>query len=377
MAKPSEKIPNKIHFIWLGNILQQRYLIPILTLASIARRSDFEINLWVDKESNYWRALDAYPMDLAVINHPQIRNIEELADKMKEDSFYLENNLNEIANKTTVSPFFRENNTFNDFWQCVKREMIGLKNLAAASDLLRYAILYQAGGYYFDTDTKFHLTPKSILCSENSILGFKVQGAYAIENDIFSFGGGNDLIAALPKHPILKQIIKDLLHAYKKGDLEQLVLPLEKPVKDKSIILTEMDLKRAMKSIHPYSLEACIHLTLNYTGPGQLYNAIKLFLEENKYPPEVLSSMLAYGQVGNLTPSYLCSKKVFKPFQKHPLIFANIEVESDSHTTWMKQAQTRESSFDDTAVTYNSIFFKPKRESTELSERTNLKVFEC
>ncbi|MFZ0218909.1 MAG: glycosyltransferase [Candidatus Aquirickettsiella sp.] len=313
-------------------------------------------------------------MDLAVLNHPQIRNIDELADKMQEDSFYLENNLNEVANKTTVSPFFKENNIFNGFWQCVKREMIGLKNLAAASDLLRYAILYQEGGYYFDTDTKFHLTPESILCSENNILGFKVQGAYAIENDIFSFGGGNDLIAALPKHPILKQVIKDLLHAYNKGDLEQLVLPLEKPVKEKSVILTEMDLKRAMKSIHPYSQEACIALTLNYTGPGELYNAIKLFWEENKYPQEVLSSMLAYGQVGNLTPSYPRAKKIFKPFRKHPLTFANIEVESDSHTTWMKQAQTRGTSFDDMAVT---SFFKPKRESAELSESTNLKVFEC
>ncbi len=52
------KVPKKIHFIWLGSPIPQKYLFSISELSSVAKRSGFTINLWVDKESNYWKAIE-------------------------------------------------------------------------------------------------------------------------------------------------------------------------------------------------------------------------------------------------------------------------------------------------------------------------------
>lgn len=397
MAKPAfiKPIPNKIHFIWLGSFLPQKYLFSIVELLPVAQRSNFEINLWVDKESNFRKAIDkAYLMELILphkwqIANLQIKNICELAEKMQEDSFYLTKIANETDNGPK-SPFFIKNeDLFDNFWQCVRREMIGLRNLAAASDLLRYAILHQEGGYYFDTDTKFHITPDTKFISEELLFDFKVQGCYVIEKQTsstegkrvynilrqenignISFYGGNDLIAASPHHPILQHIIKDSIDAYYQGDKNHVAsCSLKHSIKTN---LTEMDIKRTMRRITTYSdKQNRLSLTINYTGPGQLYNAMKKFLNEqiSRYyiSSDKLVSMLPYGQIGNLTND-TTGKIISQSFSKHPLQFAGINIESCSDQTWLADTQIKRIAFDDNTLPYSSTspkFFQLQRKKQQ------------
>lgn len=403
MAKPAIKkpIPSKIHFIWLGSPLPQKYLFSIVRLLPIAQGSNFEINLWVDNESNFRKAIDkAYSMELILphklkIANLHIRNICELAEKMNEDSFYLANIANETDNGKKSPFFIKEKDLFDSFWQCVKREMIGLRNFAAASDLLRYAILHQEGGYYFDTDTKFHITSDTKLSPDSLLFDFKVQGYYVIEKPVENptdsiverrvykllqrenienilFCGGNDLIVAAPHHPILQQIIKDSIDAYNQGDKNYVALcSTKQPI---TIDLTEMDMKRAMRTIATSSDEQNrLRLTINYTGPGQLYKAIKKFLSEHiseyRISSQKLDSMLPYGQIGYLTND--TGKVVFRSFSKRPLEFAGTYVESCSDQTWLADTQIKRTAFDDNTLSSSitsSNFFQFQRKKQINSE---------
>lgn len=132
-------MPKKIHFIWVGGPIKKEYMENIENLALLARQSGFEINVWVDKESNYKRKDIANP-------NLRIRNIAELKPRMATDAYYTES-----PGKAKL------------FAECLAREFIGKKNLAAASDLLRCEILRQEGGYYIDTDTQFYLGKKDRL----------------------------------------------------------------------------------------------------------------------------------------------------------------------------------------------------------------------
>lgn len=108
--------------------------------------------------------------------------------------------------------------------------MIGANNLAAASDLLRYAILYLKGGYYFDTDTKliFDKGNEEKFESESLPLGFKANircsySIYRIKGKqtivLSSINGNNDFIASLHHHPIMKKVIRNVIRSYNQGDI--------------------------------------------------------------------------------------------------------------------------------------------------------------
>lgn len=193
-------IPKKIHFIWLGGPIPKNYLATIHHLAALAKNSGFEINLWVDNEKNYEKTALAEEMEIPNL---RIRKIDEAFTKMREDKFHQEESQGKI------------------YEELVRREMAGLKNLAAASDLLRYEILRQEGGVYFDTDTTFE-TRGDELKVEESEYGFKAP--WRITSSEGNVLGGNDIIASIPDHPILKIAIKNIIKKYQIADATQNVL---------------------------------------------------------------------------------------------------------------------------------------------------------
>ncbi|KTD76582.1 TcdA/TcdB catalytic glycosyltransferase domain-containing protein [Legionella waltersii] len=155
-------IPKKIHFIWIGGPIPEKYLKSILGLAQVAKLSGYELNVWVDNEDNYRKPLNhmhknLHGSDLAVSNDSldkvlgiKVRTIEGLKSRMygdNADSYY--------KGSDPDFPLQKGEDRAKDFWDCVDRERVGFKNLAAASDFLRIEILRQEGGFYLDADTEF------------------------------------------------------------------------------------------------------------------------------------------------------------------------------------------------------------------------------
>jgi hypothetical protein len=266
-------IPKSIHFVWLGGPMPEKYLENILSLAASAKQSGFQLNLWMDDSSQKKIRKTMLKMgleqDLSSLGI-EVRNINELKEPMKSDPFYLSNNNNQQSKKK-----------YNDFWQYVDRERIGLKNYGSASDLLRYEILRQEGGYYFDTDTLFpalRFDPKTqkpkepqdsdfvgrpnfvanymeayskyedakkrysetasrlpTLTNDNPSHGILIGGVSATvngENDelsrqeLFVDAMGNDIIAASPNHKVMQEAINLSIQNYQKLD-SQRVNPID------------------------------------------------------------------------------------------------------------------------------------------------------
>lgn len=364
----SAAIPSELHFIWLGSPLPKKYLITLLQLIPIARRSGFKINLWVDHLSNYYQSVDNYMPDLelsAQSSFLQIRELGELKHEMKSHEFFLEkNNHNLVENDIKAGAFTRSQDRYSDFWQCVDREMIGAKNLAAASDLLRYAILYLKGGYYFDTDTKFNFF--NIIRDQNRkwlIQSVLLDEKYKLCADQFALGfssvwGQNDIIAALPEHPILEITIESALYAFNDYDKLKLTDSMENEK-------TEMDKKRYNHS-NPQKDDPRLKLTMQSSGVSLLTILIEEF-------GKVVQS-LKKSQLDTLAKKHelLTSKKVS---------FANlsIDIAETSDLTWMKSDKIPVKAFDDSAIPTRSRygFFiranenKPNSENKQVSQQTS------
>jgi len=100
-------VPKKLHFIWLGSVLPEKYQKNILTFRKL--NPDYQINLWTELISDELRA------NLTTIEiHDIIRAMEDFV----------------------VKPIYDKE-----------------ENFGARSDILRYEIIYRNGGVYFDTDS--------------------------------------------------------------------------------------------------------------------------------------------------------------------------------------------------------------------------------
>ena len=114
LAPGAVKIPSKIHFIWIGGPIYTQYLETIMQLASLVKISPgFELNLWIDHESNYYKTLyEEYPFLGASHSSMKLRNIEELKKRM-------------FGIGAIQDGFYRENFKAFLFWKNFYREMIG------------------------------------------------------------------------------------------------------------------------------------------------------------------------------------------------------------------------------------------------------------
>lgn len=227
--------PAIFHFIWVGGPIPAHYLSSLKKITEVAKKSGFEVNLWVDSPLNYHRTAVTAEIDAPNL---KLRDINELLEKMKE------------------APIYTKNNNFVRFISYVNREMIGHKNLASVSDLIRYEILRQFGGYYFDTDLEFVLDEHSRFIPDELPLGIKLRTNLEIIplDTINAYHTGkadtnNDLIASLPNHPIINQMIEQCLNVY------QLFDTLE--ARGPDTYLNKMDKKR-----FPYSMPSKLPLSL-------------------------------------------------------------------------------------------------------------------
>lgn len=132
----------------VGGPIFPEYLKSLQGVAEAAKRSGYEINLWVYHEKDYYHTAAKEEITIPNLRLRKIK--EELLIPMRSDAFYLGKDPSFPLEKDEI-----QGERAKLFQQCVEREMVGYKNLAAASDFLRYEILRAEGGYYFDTDTYF------------------------------------------------------------------------------------------------------------------------------------------------------------------------------------------------------------------------------
>ena len=167
---------------------------------------------------------------------------------------------------------------------------------------MRYEILRQEGGAYFDTDTVFNFNDVAKLEPQFSYFGFKFNGVdVEIENNNYRNGGvrvladngnpfriefdevdiedenynrcdirfegiNNDIIASVPNHEILEKILDKMLICYKELDAGYRYVGFKTGQVD-------MDLKR----LHGLMRR---DLTINSTGPGMLHEVLLKYWEK-------------------------------------------------------------------------------------------------
>jgi len=175
-----EKIPKRIHQIWLGKKLPSKY--KALQASWLKYHPNWVHILWVDNPINF---------SLGVLLEEGIDTLEEalFSDKYK--------------GKVVVVDIKKFNIINKDFFS--KAKTYGLK-----SDVLRYELLYTFGGLYIDID-------------------FGCIKSFDILNESYEFYSGiaplnicatlaNGLIAAIPRHPILKSCIENMRDSSNKID---------------------------------------------------------------------------------------------------------------------------------------------------------------
>lgn len=298
MAQNSEKegrAPAIIHFIWIGGKIPAPYILTIKKLAAVAKRSGFTINLWVDDPLNYHKT--AVQEDVTIANL-HIRLIHELLENMQQD------------------PLYQEQDYLKRFLSYINREMTGYKNLASASDFLRYEILRQFGGYYFDCDLEFILEDSSVLIPDELPLGIKVKAGFLTrKTDDHSLRirnkgpANNDMIVALPQHPLLVKMIKECLKIYQ---------GLDAPIENKR--LTTMDKKR-----FPFFM------------PGQKENGYR-FKESLQIGPKLIfCSTIEYINELKLPATDEVSKHLDTMFTNATKLVANIKVVYKNDLNWCRK----------------------------------------
>jgi hypothetical protein len=204
--------PKKIHIIWIGGSIPEEYLKFINQVSIIGLKSDFKVNVWVNKDSNITKTAEKSAIS---IKHIGLRNISEVMNNNLKDK------IGEEYNK--------------DFNKYLQLEMSGsMKNLAAAADLLRYAILIKEGGMYLDADTKLSANwwqygqkgknlkeqtdlSKEILDASINRFGFATTQQYkGYEGS--GWTGGNDMLACTPDNKIMIYVLKECIDGYKKNE---------------------------------------------------------------------------------------------------------------------------------------------------------------
>lgn len=200
-------IPRNIYLIWVGGAIPKKeYLVNIMQLAALACKNNFNITLVVENILNYHKASALFD-----INIPNLRILK----------------VSECLNNMSRDPYYHRNSHFlKKFHECILREAVGYKNLAAVADFLRIEILRQTGGHYFDVDTNLtigtreHLYPQYaeegllIHCS-NTEMQKDIKGEKEL---VMATAITNDVMSAVKGHEALSDSLEIMFRNYKKLD---------------------------------------------------------------------------------------------------------------------------------------------------------------
>ncbi len=190
------KIPKIIHFIWVGvHRLPKKNMQRILGWQ--AANPNFAVYLWIDKKGTseaIWKAYESQFQALKVdLNFPQELSIPSIKciEEEKISEFIIRHEIDQL-----------------------------LPNYGAASDLLRYRLLYRYGGAYFDCDI---LNGKNSL--QESGLFEAEHPSHIIYVDLNSGKNGmgfagNDALISTKGNPHLKQIYQLACRYYQSPILE-------------------------------------------------------------------------------------------------------------------------------------------------------------
>ena len=258
------------------------------------------------------------------------------------------------------------------FENFIDRERIGFKNLAAASDFLRYIILFFEGGYYIDTDIGVSSAGdnKGKFFREEKLLGgFKANIEFP-ECTIFSKNYSedelrnlelegdvsNDFIAATPEHLIIKNTLIIALKGYR----ELYATPIQdSKCLELSKNLTQMDAKR-----WPYSEAGNkshsigrLGLTIEGAGPSCLTRGINQFL---KVYSNAETDSKEYKQM-------LMTMSMSTREYHHPLKIGDVDLDKECDLTWLKIPKNRRAFSTDSLSLSQQSYFHPKTSDDKVS----------
>lgn len=182
-------IPQNLHYIWLGGPILENYWGALMDMYFIAVKNDYKITIWVDNISNLKKLKtdEGYYKQNTYFN---LFNNSQRQLKVK--------NIKELKNITDEELFF-PTGFLKELWHWIDLEQIGLKNLAAASDLLRYLILSYYGGVYLDTD--IHSISKPFHPKGDELKN-KI-GQMSVKYGFLAIPYSNTLLVSTKKHPVL------------------------------------------------------------------------------------------------------------------------------------------------------------------------------
>ena len=274
------EIPKNIHFILVGSPIPQYYMEHVVHYVALARKQGFEITLWTDKSSNCEALNSLEHKNISL----QIKTLEQL----------------KVTGLLGSNPLPKE--IHQKVWSYIAKEMIGLKNYAAAADIIRLEILRQEGGYYFDVDLKpaFHelkeIDPFSEFDEEPAdISKEKIFSAFEIPSAPYGFlcyceewgldddssdvtpeevsRLGNHTLAATKNHKVIDFCLQNIIEEYTKLDTPSGIVG-----KNKQEFLL-MDYKRS-KNLKEFGGRR--DLTIASSGPGILKEALKKYAMQHR-----------------------------------------------------------------------------------------------
>ncbi len=202
------EVPKIIHLIWAGGekFLPTTYINSMLLWQ--AKNPAWEINLWVDESSSGTDILATYP-----------KIFEGTAKKLQLKSSSEKINLLQI--KMVDIEGVDANITFNndENWKIankfVRYELDRIRsNYGTSSDLLRYRLLYQFGGAYFDFDVKPGNMSLEDIVNTNKSPGHHLWLYPFSQNSKLI---GNDAFICTPKNPYIAFIYAFAENSYRIG----------------------------------------------------------------------------------------------------------------------------------------------------------------
>ncbi len=156
------KIPETIHFIWVGPKEFPKESVKNV-YSWIEKHPEFQVYFWTDRERN--------------LPHPlmKVRYVQDFD------------------------------------WHYLKKQFLESDNYAEQSDLLRYEILYQEGGVYVDHDVECFQSLKDLIQSCDLFCGLEPPHKPVAQVSVTVC---NNLIGSCTLHPILKTTIDNVLEKW-------------------------------------------------------------------------------------------------------------------------------------------------------------------
>lgn len=191
------ELPKIIHFIWAGGSKQMGQDNKQRVLAWAKKHPDFKIFIWVD-----------YKSARGDTDAEKQQKVDEHFEDIKKGS-------NNIIIKDVYMDLFSESFYANVLvYTFFKHEIDKLRpNYGMSSDMLRYSLLYNFGGAYFDSD----ISPGTKKLDEEVAFGSQpYHGLWADDNSQNSECVGNDAFISTPENPVIKYILDKALENYKK-----------------------------------------------------------------------------------------------------------------------------------------------------------------